>query len=343
MLKKKKNDQYRHVKNALIAFVCVILIGTFGYMIIEHLDFLEALYMTIITISTVGYREIATEPSAAGEIFTIFMIICGLGTVVYFTTSVVELLIEGRILDIMGRRRFLRELKELSGHYIICGYGRVGKQIAGECQHRGASVVIIERDNDAFESCVNDGFIAIKGDATEEADLRKVGIENAKGLVTAVSSDADNLFVTMTARIIRPDIFIVGRCNSDHSESKLYRAGADRALSPHNVGGRKMAALVMKPLVCDFLDVVTHGELVELTLDDVMVKSGSPVVGRKIKEIVSGEFKGIIILGIKRIKREYMVNPGGGTVIENEDILIISGPADMRRKFMKLCNPERQL
>ncbi|MBN2169097.1 MAG: potassium channel protein [Actinobacteria bacterium] len=337
---RKKNDQYRHLKLALVAFIVVISIGTAGYMIIERLDFLEALYMTIITISTVGYREIAPKPSAAGEIFTIILIICGLATVVYFTTSVVEMLIEGRILEIMGRRKFLRELKELSGHYIICGYGRVGKQIAGECQHRGASVVIIERDNDTFESCINDGYIAIKGDATDEQDLRKAGIENAKGLVTAVSSDADNLFVTMTARIIRPDLFIVGRCNSDHSESKLYRAGADRALSPHNVGGRRMAALVLKPLVCDFLDVVTHGDLVELTLDDVTVRGGSPTVGRKIKEIVSGEFKGIIILGIKRIKREYMVNPGGDTIIETGDILIISGPEELRKEFLKLCQLE---
>ncbi|MBN1289887.1 MAG: potassium channel protein [Actinobacteria bacterium] len=337
---RKKNNQYRHLKNALAAFIIVIIIGTSGYMIIEHLNFLESLYMTVITISTVGYREIAPNPSAAGEVFTIFLIICGLATVVYFTTSVVELLLEGRILDIMGRRKFLRELKELSGHYIVCGYGRVGKQIAGECQHRGASVVIIERDAATFESCVSDGYIAIKGDATDEMDLRKAGIENARGLVTALSSDADNLFVTMTARIIRPDLFIVGRCNSDHSESKLYRAGADRALSPHNVGGRRMAALVLKPLVCDFLDVVTHGELVELTLDDVTVSGGSPAVGRKIKEVVSGEYKGIIVLGIKRIKREYMVNPGGGTVIETGDILIISGPSELRKEFIKLCQSE---
>lgn len=321
--------------------MCVMVVGTAGYMIIEDLNFLESLYMTVITISTVGYREIAVKPTASGQIFTIVLIIMGLATVVYFTTSIVEVLLEGRLLDIMGRRKFLRELKELSGHYIICGYGRVGKQIAGECQSRGVSVAIIEKDGDIFQSCVEDGYVAINGDATDEANLRKAKIENAKGLVTALSSDADNLYVTMAARIIRPDIFIVGRCNSDHTESKLYRAGADRALSPHNVGGRRMAALMLKPLVCDFLDVVTHGDLVELTLDDVTVDARSPIVGRSIKDIVSHDLRGIAILGIKRIKREYMVNPRGDTLIEAGDILIVSGPEDLKRDFIKLCELKR--
>lgn len=324
---RSRRSPYWHIRTALLIFLGLVMVGTIGYMIIERIGFWESLYMTVITISTVGYREVVL-PSRAGAIFTMLIIISGLAVVVYVTTSAVELLLEGRILDMMGRRRVLRELQDISGHYIICGYGRVGKQIATECQGRGTSVVIIEKDPAEAEKCINDGFITVEGDAAEETVLRRAGLERANGLVTAVSSDADNLFVTMTARMIRPDVFIVGRCNSEDTESKLYRAGADRAISPHNVGGRRMAALLLKPLVCDFLDVVTHGELVELTLEDIHVDPVSAVVGRSIRDVLVDELKSVGILGMKRPKRDFVINPRGDTVLDAGDILIVSGSAD---------------
>ncbi len=322
-----RRSPYWHIRTALLIFLGLIMVGTIGFMVIERIGFWESLYMTVITISTVGYREVVL-PSRAGEIFTMLIIISGLATVVYVTTSAVELLLEGRILDMMGRRRVLRELQDISGHYIICGYGRVGKQIATECQGRGTSVVIIEKDKAEAERCINDGFLTVTGDAAEETVLRMAGLERANGLVTAVSSDADNLFVTMTARMIRPDVFIVGRCNSEDTESKLYRAGADRAISPHNVGGRRMAALLLKPLVCDFLDVVTHGELVELTLEDITVDPGSAVVGRSIRDVLVDELRSVGILGMKRPKRDFVINPRGDTVLDAGDILIVQGSAE---------------
>lgn len=309
-------------------------------MLIERLSFWEALYMTVITISTVGYREIVL-PSRAGEIFTMIVIISGLATVVYVTTSVVELLLEGRLLDIMGRRRVLRELQDMTGHYIICGYGRVGRQVAKECLARGTSVVVIEKESAVVEACLNDGILAVNGDAAEEIMLREAGLERAAGLVTALSSDADNLFVTMTARMVRPDIYIVGRCNSDNTESKLYRAGADRAISPHNVGGRHMAALLLKPMVCDFLDVVTHGELVELVLEDVSVEQGAPVVGRSIRDILVEDLKGIGVLGLKRPKRDFAINPGGATVLDAGDILIVQGMPDQVKALKGVSRAKR--
>jgi voltage-gated potassium channel len=327
---RSRRSPYWHLRTALLIFLGLVTVGTVGYMVIERLAFWEALYMTVITVSTVGYREVVL-PSRGGEIFTMFVIIGGLAAVVYVTTSVVDLLLEGRILDIMGRRKVLKELQDLTGHYIICGYGRVGKQIATECQARGTSVVVIEKDPDVAEAAMNDGFITVKGDAAEETMLRQAGLERAAGLVTGLSSDADNLFVTMTARMIRPDVFIVGRCNSDETESKLYRAGADRAISPHNVGGRRMAALLLKPLICDFLDVVTHGELVELTLEDITVEPGAAVVGRAIRDVLVDDMKGIGILGLKRPKRDFVINPRGDTVLDAGDILIVSGgPAQVK-------------
>ncbi len=337
---RSRKSPYWHLRTALLIFLGLITVGTVGYMIIERLTFWEALYMTVITVSTVGYREIVL-PSRAGEIFTMVVIISGLATVVYVTTSVVELLLEGRLLELMGRRRVLRELQDMTGHYIICGYGRVGKQIAMECQGRGTSVVVIEKEPGVVEACLNDGFVAVKGDAAEEATLRKAGLERAAGLVTALSSDADNLFVTMTARMVRPDIFIVGRCNSDETESKLYRAGADRAISPHNVGGRHMAALLLKPLVCDFLDVVTHGELVELVLEDISVESGAAVVGRSIRDILVEDLKGIGVLGLKRPKRDFVVNPGGATVLDGGDILIVQGLPDQIKELRRVSRVKR--
>jgi voltage-gated potassium channel len=337
---RSRRSPYWHLRTALLIFLGLITVGTVGYMIIERLTFWEALYMTVITVSTVGYREIVL-PSRAGEIFTMIVIISGLATVVYVTTSVVELLLEGRLLELMGRRRVLRELQDMTGHYIICGYGRVGRQIATECQGRGTSVVVIEKEPVVVEACLNDGFVAVKGDAAEEATLRKAGLERASGLVTALSSDADNLFVTMTARMVRPDIFIVGRCNSDETESKLYRAGADRAISPHNVGGRHMAALLLKPLVCDFLDVVTHGELVELVLEDIAVEQGAAVVGRSIRDILVEDLKGIGVLGLKRPKRDFVVNPGGSTVLDGGDILIVQGLPEQIKELRRVSRVKR--
>lgn len=235
----------------------------------------------------------------------------------------------------------MKELQDLTGHYIICGYGRVGKQIATECQARGTSVVVIEKDHDVAEAAMNDGFITVRGDAAEEVMLRQAGLERAAGLVTGLSSDADNLFVTMTARMIRPDVFIVGRCNSDETESKLYRAGADRAISPHNVGGRRMAALLLKPLICDFLDVVTHGELVELTLEDIAVEPGAAVVGRAIRDVLVDNLKGIGILGLKRPKRDFVINPRGDTVIDAGDILIVSGAPDQVQDLKRVSQSRR--
>jgi voltage-gated potassium channel len=322
---RKSKSPYWHFRTALLIFLSLIVIGTIGYMLIQHWGFLDSLYMTVITISTVGFREIAV-PSKAGEIFTMFIILSGLGAVVYVTTSVVELLLEGRLLDIFGRRRVLRELQDVTGHHILCGYGRVGKQVAMECKTRGSSLVVIEQGEQEVEEARADGFIALRGDATEEGVLRKAGIERASGLVTALSSDADNLYTIMSARIIRPDIFIVGRCNSPQTESKLYRAGADRAISPHNVGGRRMAALLLKPLICDFLDVVTHGELVELTLEDITVEPGAAVAGRSIRDILVDDLKGVGILGLKKPQHDYVINPRGDTVIDTGDILITTGP-----------------
>jgi voltage-gated potassium channel len=309
-------------------------------MLIERLSFWESLYMTVITVSTVGYREIVL-PSRGGEIFTMIVILGSLATVVYVTTSMVEILLEGRLLDVMGRRRILRELHDIAGHYIICGYGRVGRQVAQECLARGTSVAIIEKDPVVVESCLNDGLLTVRGDAAEEITLREAGLERAAGLVTALSSDADNLFVTMTARMVRPDIFIVGRCNSDDTESKLYRAGADRAISPHNVGGRHMAALLLKPMVCDFLDIVTHGELVELVLEDVTVEAGAPVVGRSIRDILVQDLKGIGVLGLKRPKRDFVINPGGATVLDAGDILILQGMPDQIKGLREISQVKR--
>jgi voltage-gated potassium channel len=337
---RKGRSPYWHLRTALLIFLGLVTVGTCGYMIIERLSFWEALYMTMITVSTVGYREIVL-PSRAGEIFTMVIIVSGLATVVYLTTAVVDILIEGRLLDVMGRRRVLRELQDITGHYVICGYGRVGRQVAKECQARGTPVVVIEKEPAVVEACLGDGFLAVKGDAAEEPTLRKAGLERAEGLVTALSSDADNLFVTMTARMIRPDIFIVGRCNSDDTESKLYRAGADRAISPHNVGGRRMAALLLKPMVCDFLDVVTHGELVELTLEDLTVERGAAVTGRSIRDILVDDLKGIGVLGLKRPKRDFVVNPSGNTVLDEGDILIVQGSPDQVQALRKVMEARR--
>jgi voltage-gated potassium channel len=311
------------------ALFLVVATGVIGYMAIEGWSFLDALYMTITTISTVGYKEIH-ELSTAGMIFSIVLIIGGVGVLFYTLTTVAQYLLEGQLANILGRRRMKEKISKLKGHIILCGYGQVGREVARVFKGEGTPFIVVDLDQEALAKAASDGYLYLQGNATSDAVLQEAGIHQARGLVAALGSDADNVYVTLSARGLRPDLFIVARGCADESESKLTRAGADRTISPHRLGGRHMAMLALRPLVVDFLDTAVHSRDHELVLEELKVGSSSPLAGVTIKEgqQYSG---GTAILAVKKRDGSLLTHPSPETLLELGDELVIIGTREQLR------------
>lgn len=301
----------------------VIGIGVIGYTYIEGWSWLDALYMTVITLATVGYGEVHGL-SNAGMIFSIVLIICGVGVMLYATTTIVQYLIEGQFANIWGRRRMKEKISKLKGHVILCGYGQVGRQVARVFESEKTPFVIIEHNEEALADAANAGYLYLEGNATSDEVLKEAGVERARALVTALATDADNLYVTLSARELHSDLFIVARASVEESESKLQRAGADRTMSPYRIGGRRMAMLTLRPLVVDFIDTTMHSGGRELVLENVKVWSGSPLEGKTVGE---GEQHcgGVSILAVRKRDGRLLSNPSPETLLESEDELVIIG------------------
>lgn len=240
-------NPWRRLRWVAVALVLVLAIGIVGYMTIEGWSFLDALYMTVVTISTVGYEEV--QPlSDGGRVFSIVLIIGGVGVMFYGATSFIQYLVEGHLGNILGSRRMKEKFSKLKGHIILCGYGQVGRELARTLQTEEVPFVVVDLNQEATARAADDGYLSVHGDATRDDVLNESGIEQARGLVAAAGSDADNVFVTLSAKGIRPDLVVVARASSEESESKLRRAGADRVILPLRLGGRRMAMLALHPL-----------------------------------------------------------------------------------------------
>jgi voltage-gated potassium channel len=306
----------------LYALIIIVAIGVIGYTFIEGWSFLDSLYMTITTITTVGFKEIHPL-SDAGRIFSIFLIIGGVGGALYILTTIMGYLMEGQFGITMWRRRMKTKIAKLKKHFILCGYGRVGQEIALTFSEEGAPFVIICNDKEHVAKAEKEGYLYIFGDATSDEVLKEAGIERAYGLVSAVGSDSDNTFITLSAREARPDLFIEARCSSPASEGKLRRAGADRVISPHAIGGRRMAMLALRPAVVDFIDTVTYGRGRELQLETVDVASSSSLIG-----LTMGQAKGkvgITVLAMRKEDGTLIPNPPDEGIIGERDRLIVIG------------------
>lgn len=320
---------------ALGIVLVVILGGTAGYMLIEGWPFLDAIYMTVLTIATVGFREVR-QLSVGGRIFTMFLIFAGVGAGGYAVGSLIEVMLEGYFGDIIGGRRMKRRIAELKAHYIICGFGRVGQQVAREFKRVRAPFVVLDSNPEVKERLDMEQALYIQGDASDEEVLKEAGIEKAKGLVTAVDSDADNVYVTLTARVLRPDLFIIARANLEGSEEKLKRAGADRVISPYSIGGRRMASLLLKPVVSDFMDTVVRGGELEFQLEEVDVSETSPLTGLTVKEAnIRGEC-GALVLSIRRKSGVFETEVGPGTRIQAGDKLVVIGTKGQLEKLERM-------
>lgn len=302
--------------------ILVVAFGTTGYMVIEQWNFLDSIYMTVITLTTVGFKEIH-DLSFSGKLFTIILIIGGVGTVLYALSTGAKLVIEGELVEIFGRKRLEKKIKELKDHYIICGYGRMGRIICRELKSHNMRFIAIERNPDIFRE--EEDILIFEGDATKDEVLKKVGIEKARGLVSVLSTDAENLYVVLSARGMNPDLLIVARAGEEGSEQKLLRAGADRVVSPYHIGGLRMAHTVLKPAVVDFIEFATKSGNIDLQMEEITIQEGSKLVGLTLDECGFGKELGVIIVAIKRTTGEMKFNPTFRSMVKVGDTLIAIG------------------
>ncbi len=311
---------------SLASIVAVVFTGTAGYVIIEGWSFFDALYMTVTTITTVGFGE--THPlSNSGRGFTLILIVFGVGTILYTLNNAARIVIEGEIQEIFGRRKVEKKIKELKGHYIVCGYGRMGMVICKELKEKGARFAVIEKapmTSDVLDS----EMLMVRGDATRDEVLKQAGIERAKGLISVLPTDAENLYVVLSAKVLNPDLSIVARAGEEGSEQKLLRAGADRVVSPYHIGGLRIAHTVLQPSVVDFIEFATRSGNIDLQMEEIYVREGAGISGTTLDQCGIGRELGIIIVAIKRTGGDMKFNPTFRTVIKPGDVLIALGEKD---------------
>lgn len=314
----------------IVLILLINAVGTIGYMTVEGWNLMDSLFMTVITITTVGYGEVH-ELTRAGEIFTIILSISGVGIILYVLSIEAKAIIEGEFRDVLGRKRLENKINQLNNHYIICGYGRMGKIVASELREKNVDLVVIDNNPEVLRNALD--ILYIEADATADETLTRAGINKAKGLVTVLSTDAENLFVVLSARELNHEIFIVTRALDESSQSKFKTAGANRVVSPYHSGGVRIANLILKPAVVDFLELATRGAEVELKLEELVINENSVYNGKTLEEAKIGRDLGVIILAIKNTDGKIMFNPSAKTVINSGDTLIAIGELSKLKKL----------
>jgi len=311
-------------KVVLMAALIVLIIsfGTFGYMLIERWNFLDSFYMTIITLTTVGYGEVHPL-SVKGRLFTIVLIIGGVGTVFYALSTGAKITLEGELQEIFGRQRLEKKIKGLKDHYIVSGYGRMGRIICRELKEHSLPFAVIEKNPANLKP--DEEILIVEGDATKDEVLKKMGIERAKGLISVLPTDAENLYAVLSARVLNPNLLIVARAGEEGSEQKLLRAGADRVVSPYHIGGIRIAHTVLKPAVVDFIEFATKSGNSDLQMEEITIRGGSELVGLTLDECGFGRELGVIIVAIKQPSGEMKFNPTFRSTVADGDTLIAIG------------------
>lgn len=318
----------RRVRIALTLYAGVAVVGFIGYLLLEDLSPLDAIYMSVITITTVGFREV-TELDAPGRIFTIVLIVAGVATATYAALSAAEFLIEGHFRRIIERRRMDRSIAELDGHVIVCGYGRVGRHLCEELAREEVAFVVIDDDDEKIEEIAARGFLHVQGDATEEHALEDAGLHRAQAVVACVNTDADNVLIVLTSKGMRPELTVIGRIKADENEAKMRRAGADRVIAPSTIGGRRIAQLLTRPVVSDFLEAVGASGGLEYSFEEIPVHPGGPFEGRSLRDAAIRERYGCTVLGIRHSHEQVVdTHPTAETELHAGDILIVIGSED---------------
>lgn len=325
-----------NVARGLALLLGVVIIGTIGFMIIEDYPFLDAVYMTIITISTVGYGEVR-RLDTAGHVFVILLIVMGIMVVGYTVTALGRAVVEGSLQKLVGRKRMLREIGSMRNHVIVCGHGRVGRTICEELRTEGVPFVVVDRDPVCAEALAEKGYRVVVGDATEDEVLVTAGMLRARGLVAVASRDVDNLYITLSAREMcaaeNPGLMIVSRASDTRELRKIRAAGADQVLSPYNIGGVRIAQALIRPAVYEVLDLLTSSGEMELSLEGATLSAACEMVGKPLRETTIRSQYNLIIIGVKKPDGALKFNPGPEYVLEVGDELIMLGNREQLDRF----------
>ena len=305
-------------------YMCLVFfVGIVFYMAHEHWDFVSSFYMVVITLSTVGFMEVQ-ELSEAGRLFTSFLIMGGVGGFIYIAGAFAQVLIDGRLQILWGKHKMMKEISKLRGHFIICGHGRIGSVVVQEIRAEGHDVVVIEQDPELIDAMEQEGILCIDGDATSDAVLLSAGLLHAKSLISALTNEAANVYVTLTARQLNPDITIIARAGDRSHISRLELAGADRVVLPHFIGGLRMAQNVLRPTVTNFMELAMRGGI-DLQMEELAISSESELVN---KDLIQSKIRAnydLIIIAIKKKSGEMIFNPGPKEVIDASDTLLAVG------------------
>jgi voltage-gated potassium channel len=322
---------------AIILLAVVILTGTVGFHLIEGWSWFDSFYMILTTMTTIGSGEIRPLSHEA-RIFNSFMIVAAVLAGGFVIAALSQALIEFEFGKALGRRRMERELSKLSGHYIVCGAGRVGRTVARQLHERGASVVIIEKDPGRARWAEEEKIPVVIGNASSEENLHKAHIETAQGFVSAVSSDAENIYIVLTARGLRPDLKILARASEEEATSKLLRAGASEVLSPYHFIGHRMAQLLLRPNVLDFVDAAFGRERLDFEIGEVKIAGKSRLVGKKLGDSEIPRQAGVIVLALRNREGKMTFNPPPESLIQPEDCLIVIGADEQLRRLESLAS-----
>jgi voltage-gated potassium channel len=321
----------------------LLSVGTVGYRWIEGepWTYFDGFYMTAITITTIGYSEVHPL-STVGRVFTVVLAYSGIFTLAYFASELVRSVVTGELRQVIGRQWVDDQLVSLSGHLIVCGYGRMGKIVCAELDRQKRRFVLIDRSADLLKEAKYHYGLALAGDATTDELLRKVGVERARALITVVGSDADNLYITLSARLLNPKLLIVARAEEEDAETKLRKVGANKVISPYLAGAHRAVQAVLRPAVLHFMEMATRPEFLDLQIEEVRVSPGSALAGRSLAHAHVHRDLGIVVVGIVRPGGELLYNPPTDTVVEADAVLIALGQRRQLERLEKLASPEEK-
>lgn len=322
------------IRWGVLLMTTIVVVSICSYKALTGCDWIDAAYFFVITVSTVGYGETSNQPPEV-QLLTIAIILFGVTGVAYVAGLIVQSMFEGQIEKALGVRRMTRQIDELVDHTIICGYGRIGQTIAQELARRGKPFVVVDGDPDIVEAAREDGQLAVIGDATDEETLLDAHIERAHTLVVSLHSDADNVFLTLTARNLNKDLRIIARGEHIATEKKLRQAGADQVVLPAVIGGRRMAALVTRPNAAEMLEHFMNNERADVELEELRIPESSPLVGKTVRDTDARQRYRLLIIGIRRAAGTMVFNPDSHEKFEVDDVLVVMGDKADADKFEK--------
>ena len=325
-----------NLKIALMIIVTLILAGTMGFHFIEGWNVLESFYTTVMTLTTIGYGDFAPK-TQGGMIFTVLLVISGVGTMLYTVGLVSQIMVEGRLTTLLGRGKMEKTIDKMKNHYIVCGCGRIGYLICRELAAEKVDFVVVDNNPEVIQKIGEEGFVYFRGDAIHDKCLIGAGIKRAKGIVCVLPSDAQNLYVILTAKELNSNIWILSRSEEEESEHRLLRAGANRVMSPYTLGGNRMAMAILRPAMLDFIEITTRRQSLELRMDELEICDGSPLIGKSLEDSEIRQRYGLIIVAVKKDSGKMIFNPVANYVIQRGDKLIALGEDENVSKFSQVC------